>query len=103
MCQCFYGHSEAIHIETEQPITVEEAEGLLRDAPGLIYVEKGDYPTSITHAASTDGVYVGRLRKNLGCDHGLNLWVVADNVKKGAALNAVQIAELLIKREQYLH
>lgn len=99
----FYGHSEANHIETEQPITVEEAEELLRDAPGVIYIEKGDYPTAITHAASTDGVYVGRLRKNLGCDHGLNMWVVADGVRKGAALNAVQIAELLIKREKYLH
>lgn len=99
----FYGHSEAIHIQTEQSITVDEAKSLLRDAMGVTYVEDGEYPTAITHAASQDAVFVGRVRQNFGCDHGLNLWVVADNVKKGAALNAVQIIELLIKRSQYLN
>ena len=76
---------------------------MLRDSSGVTYVEDGDYPTAITHAANSDAVFVGRVRQNLGCDHGLNLWVVADNVKKGAALNAVQIVELLIKREHYLN
>ena len=76
---------------------------MLRDSSGVTYVEDGDYPTAITHAANSDAVFVGRGRQNLGCDHGLNLWVVADNVKKGAALNAVQIVELLIKREHYLN
>ena len=99
----FYGHSEAIHIETENNITVEEATALLRNTVGVEFLEHGEYPTAITHAASNDNVFVGRLRKSLGRDNGLNLWVVADNVKKGAALNAVQIAELLVKRSQILH
>ena len=99
----FYGHSEAIHIETENNITIDEATDLLRNTSGVEFLEQGEYPTAITHAASNDNVFVGRLRKSLGRDNGLNLWVVADNVKKGAALNAVQIAELLVKRSQVLH
>ena len=84
-------------------MTVEEAMSALREASGVTLMESGEYPTPVTHAASSDAVFVGRVRASLAFEHGLNLWSVADNVKKGAALNAVQIAELLIKREQYLH
>ena len=99
----FYGHSEAVHIETRGSMSMDDVMNALRDANGVVCVELGEYPTPITHAASQDGVFVGRIRQSLAFENGFNLWVVADNVKKGAALNAVQIAELLIKREQYLH
>lgn len=94
-----YGHSEAVHIETKQSITCEQAIQLLCAAPG-IEVLTDDYPTALTHGASTDPVYVGRIRQDISHPNGLNLWVVADNVRKGAALNAVQITEVLIN--QYL-
>jgi aspartate-semialdehyde dehydrogenase len=92
----FYGHSEAIHIETREKITAEKAIELLRVAPGVIMMQD-DYPTAVTEGTKQDGVYVGRVREDISHRKGLDLWVVADNVRKGAALNAVQIAELLIQ------
>ena len=94
----FYGHSEAIHFETKNPLSVREAKKLLKKSPGVIVMEKDDeFPTPVNNAALHDAVFVGRVRKDISCDHGLNCWVVADNVRKGGALNAVQIAELLVK------
>ena len=96
----FYGHSEAVHIETERKLTAEEARALLRLAPGIELVDDpttGLFPTPVTHGAGKDPVFVGRVREDLSHPNGLNLWVVADNIRKGAALNAVQIAELLVK------
>ncbi|WP_297799213.1 aspartate-semialdehyde dehydrogenase [Arenimonas sp. GDDSR-1] len=94
----FYGHSEAVHVETRAKITAAEARALLEKSPGVSVVDDrvpGGYPTPVTHASGTDAVYVGRIREDISCDNGLNLWVVSDNIRKGAALNAVQIAELL--------
>lgn len=96
----FYGHAEAIHIETRNKITKEQAQQLLREAPGIILMDDEGYPTPVREGTNEDAVYVGRVREDLSHPHGLNLWVVSDNVRKGAALNAVQIAELLI--EQYI-
>jgi len=96
----FFGHSEAVHIETKDKLTAEEATRLLKKAPGVKVLDKrepGGYPTAVTEAANTDPVYVGRIREDISHERGLNLWVVADNVRKGAALNSVQIAELLVK------
>jgi len=96
----FYGHSEAIHIETRDKLTAEEARRLLKKAPGVKLMDErkdGGYPTAVTEAAEHDAVWVGRVREDLSHEHGLNLWVVADNVRKGAALNSVQIAEILVK------
>lgn len=96
----FYGHSEAVHIETRSKITADEARELLRDAPGVVVVDRhedGGYPTPATEAARQDAVFVGRIREDISHERGLNLWVVSDNVRKGAALNSVQIAEHLIK------
>ena len=96
----FYGHSEAVHIETERKLTADEARALLWVAPGVELVDDpttGLFPTPVTHGAGKDPVFVGRVREDLSHPNGLNLWVVADNIRKGAALNAVQIAELLVK------
>ena len=99
----FYGHSEAVHIETRQAMSAEQATAVLSAAPGVEVVAKDNaYPTAITHGANEDAVFVGRIRNDLSHPNGLNLWVVSDNVRKGAALNAVQIAELLIERNFYL-
>ncbi len=95
----FFGHSEAVHIETRKKITTGEARALLAQAPGVEVVDErkaGGYPTPVTHASGRDPVFVGRIREDLSHPRGLNLWVVADNIRKGAALNAVQIAELLL-------
>jgi aspartate-semialdehyde dehydrogenase len=95
----FFGHSEAVNIETKKKITPDEARALLREAPGVEVVDEhkaGGYPTPVTHASGKDPVFVGRIREDLSHPRGLNLWVVADNIRKGAALNAVQIAELLV-------
>lgn len=95
----FYGHSEAVNVETRRKITPEQARELLRAAPGVEVVDEqrpGGYPTPVTHASGKDPVFVGRIREDLSHPRGLNLWVVADNIRKGAALNAVQIAELLV-------
>lgn len=99
----FYGHSEAIHLETREPITSEQATTLLASAPGVEVVDTradGGYPTPITEGAGGDAVYVGRIRADISHAQGLNLWVVSDNLRKGAALNSIQIAEALI--ENYL-
>ncbi|WP_242106930.1 aspartate-semialdehyde dehydrogenase [Luteimonas aquatica] len=94
----FYGHSEAVHIETRRKITPERARELLQAAPGVEVVDDrkpGGYPTPVTHASGNDAVYVGRIREDLSHPRGLDLWVVSDNIRKGAALNAVQVAELV--------
>lgn len=96
----FYGHSEAVHIETREKITADRARELLASAPGIEVMDRqepGGYPTAVTEGAGHDPVYVGRIREDISHPHGLNLWVVADNVRKGAALNSVQIAEILVK------
>ena len=96
----FYSHSEAVHIETRDHITVEEVRALLADAPGVVLMDErkdGGYPTAVTDSAGKDGVFVGRIRQDISHPNGLNLWIVSDNVRKGAALNSVQIAEVLIK------
>jgi aspartate-semialdehyde dehydrogenase len=96
----FYGHSEAIHIETREKISAEKARELLSKADGVVVLDEradGGYPTAVTEGANNDAVYVGRIREDISHENGLNLWVVADNVRKGAALNSVQIAEILIK------
>jgi aspartate-semialdehyde dehydrogenase len=94
----FYGHSEAVHLETKTKLTADQARKLLKKAPGLVVLDKmqgGGYPTPVQHATGTNDVYVGRIREDLSHPTGLNLWVVADNVRKGAALNSIQIAEHL--------
>lgn len=96
----FYGHSEALHIETRNKLTAAGACELLLGAPGVILLDDTDYPTAVSHAAAEDAVYVSRVREDVSHPLGLDLWVVADNIRKGAALNAVQIAEILI--ENYL-
>lgn len=93
----FFGHSEAIHIETRDKLTAEQARSILQEAPGIILMEDNQYPTPVNEGTSEDGVYVGRIREDISHPQGLDLWVVADNVRKGAALNAIQIAELLIR------
>jgi aspartate-semialdehyde dehydrogenase len=96
----FYGHSEAIQIETGAAITDQEVRDLLEKAPGVTVMDKrtdGGYPTAVHESAGQDPVFVGRIRQDISFPNGLNLWVVADNVRKGAALNSIQIAEELIK------
>jgi aspartate-semialdehyde dehydrogenase len=97
----FVGHSEAVTIEFEQPITADEARELLRKAPGCLVVDKreaGGYVTPY-EAAGEDATYVSRIREDSTVENGLALWCVSDNLRKGAALNAVQIAECLINRK----
>jgi len=99
----YHGHAEAVHIETRTKISADRARELLRAAPGVIVMDDrapGGYPTPAVDAAGRDAVYVGRIREDISHPRGLNLWVVADNVRKGAALNGVQIAEMLV--EHYL-
>jgi len=94
-----YGHSEAIHVELKNPMTAEQARAILSKAPGVKVVDnitKASYPTVIKNAVGKDDVFVGRIRQDISHPCGLNLWVVADNIRKGAAFNAVQIAEILI-------
>lgn len=96
----FYGHSEALHIETDEKITADKARELLSKSPGVVVLDEhkdGGYPTAVTEGAGTDPTYVGRIREDISCEKGLNMWVVSDNVRKGAALNSVQIAEILLK------
>tara|TARA_R110002110_G_scaffold406421_1_gene626232 strand:- start:26214 stop:27239 length:1026 start_codon:yes stop_codon:yes gene_type:complete len=95
----FFGHSEAVHIETVDKISAAEARALLERAPGVTVLDEhadGGYPTAVTESAGNDAVYVGRIREDISHPRGLDLWVVSDNVRKGAALNSVQIAEALI-------
>jgi len=95
----FYGHSEAVHIETREKLSAQDAKALLEKAPGTVVKDErqpGGYATAVTEAVGTDPVYVGRIREDISHPRGLNMWIVSDNVRKGAALNTVQIAELLI-------
>ena len=96
----FFGHSEAVNIETRDPIRAAEVRELLAAAPGVAVVDEarlGGYPTAVTEGAKRDEVFVGRIRDDISHDRGVNLWIVSDNVRKGAALNSVQIAEILVR------
>ena len=96
----FYGHSEAVHIETKEKISADEVRTLLTDFPGVMVMderEDGGYPTAVTEASGHDAVFVGRIREDLSHPRGINFWVVSDNIRKGAALNSIQIAEYLLK------
>jgi len=97
----FYGHSEAVHIETRKKLTAAKATALLQKAPGVVVLDErkdGGYPTAVSEGANQDPVYVGRIREDISHPRGLDLWVVADNVRKGAALNSIQIAEILVEK-----
>ncbi len=97
----FFGHSEAVHVETRDKLSAADARDLLERAPGVVVIDSrvdGGYPTAVTEAAGQDAVYVGRIREDISHPRALDLWVVSDNVRKGAALNAIQISELLIKQ-----
>ncbi|WP_319543754.1 aspartate-semialdehyde dehydrogenase [uncultured Pseudodesulfovibrio sp.] len=97
----FYGHSEAVNIETEEKLTADDVRALLAQAPGIIvedFPEKNAYPMPVS-AAGEDATYVGRIREDETIENGINMWVVSDNIRKGAALNTVQIAETLIERD----
>jgi aspartate-semialdehyde dehydrogenase len=97
----FFGHSEAVHIETREKISAREARRLLREAPGVTVMDRrvpGGYPTAATEASGADDVWVGRIREDISHPRGLSLWIVADNIRKGAALNSVQIAETFVKK-----
>jgi aspartate-semialdehyde dehydrogenase len=88
-----------VHIETQRKISAAEARALLEKAPGVTLLDErvpGGYPTAVTEAANHDTVYVGRIREDMSHDHGLDLWIVSDNIRKGAATNSVQIAEILV-------
>ena len=96
----FFGHSEAIQLETSAYISEDEVRDLLEQADGVEVIDErrdGGYPTAVHESAGNDSVFVGRIRQDISLENGLNLWVVSDNVRKGAALNSVQIAEELIK------
>ena len=96
----FYGHSEAVHIETREKLSADEARDILAAAPGVVVMDEradGGYPTAATDSAGADAVFVGRIREDISCSSGLDMWIVSDNVRKGAALNSVQIAEMLAK------
>ncbi|MDX8130223.1 aspartate-semialdehyde dehydrogenase [Methylomonas sp. BW4-1] len=96
----FFGHSEAVHIETKTKISAEQVRELLASAPGVTLLderENGGYPTAVTESSGNDDVFVGRIREDISHPTGIDLWVVSDNVRKGAALNSVQIAEVLVK------
>ena len=97
----FFGHSEAVHLETSQPISVGRVRELFSDAAGIVLMDEpgeGAYPTPARDAAGRDGVFVGRIRADLTHPNGLNMWIVADNVRKGAAVNSVQIAEFMVEK-----
>jgi aspartate-semialdehyde dehydrogenase len=96
----FIGHSEAVNIEFERPITADEARAILRESPGCLVVDKPENGGYVTphEAAGEDATYISRIREDITVENGLSMWVVADNLRKGAALNAVQIAELLVNR-----
>jgi aspartate-semialdehyde dehydrogenase len=94
----FYGHGEAIHLETRTPIDAEDVKDLLANAPGIVlHREREEFPTQVSSASGNDNVHVGRVRNDISHPNGINLWVVSDNVRKGAATNSVQIAEVLIR------
>ena len=96
----FLGHAEAVHVETRDRITAARVRELLQSAPGVVVIDErkaGGYPTPVGDAAGEDAVFVGRIREDISHPRGIDLWIVSDNIRKGAALNAVQIAELLVK------
>ncbi len=96
----FYSHSEAVHIETKEKISVDEVRELLARAPGVKVMDRredGGYPTAIGEGTDSDAVWVGRIRRDVSHERGINMWIVSDNLRKGAALNSIQIAEVLIK------
>lgn len=96
----FFGHSEVVSIETARKLTVAEAHKLLEKAPGVKVIDSrkpGGYPTAAVEAANDDRVFVGRIREDISHERGLNLWIVSDNIRKGAATNSVQIAEILTR------
>jgi len=96
----FFGHSEAVHIETKRKISAEQVRELLASAPGVTLLDErvnGGYPTAVTESSGNDDVFVGRIREDISHPMGIDLWIVGDNVRKGAALNSVQIAEVLVK------
>jgi len=96
----FYGHSEAVHLETRDKISAEKVCELLGNAPGVTLLDgqkSGEYPTAVSESSGNDPVFVGRVREDISHPRGINLWVVSDNIRKGAALNSVQIAEILAK------
>ena len=95
----FFGHSEAVHIETVDRISAAEATSLLENAAGVTVMDErvdGGYPTAVSDSAGNDPVFVGRIREDISHPKGLDMWIVSDNVRKGAALNSVQIAESLV-------
>jgi len=95
-----YGHSEAVHIELKEKLSAQKARDLLAAAPGIVVMDEhkdGGYPTAVTEGEGTDPVYVGRIREDISHPRGMNMWIVSDNLRKGAALNSIQIAEVLIK------
>ncbi|AKE51927.1 aspartate-semialdehyde dehydrogenase [Kangiella geojedonensis] len=96
----FFGHSEAVHLKTRAPLASIQAKELLEKAEGVTVVDdmsQLDYATPVTHASGKDDVFVSRIRQDVGIENGLAMWIVSDNVRKGAALNTVQIAEILVK------
>ena len=96
----FFGHSEVVSIETARKLTAAEAHKLLEKAPGVKVIDTrkpGGYPTAAVEAANDDRVFVGRIREDISHERGLNLWIVSDNIRKGAATNSVQIAEILTR------
>lgn len=101
----FIGHSESVNIEFENPITAEQAQDILREAPGVLLIDKHEDGGYITpyEAAGEDATYVSRIRQDTTVENGLNMWVVSDNLRKGAALNSVQIAELLVDKNLIRH
>ncbi len=97
----FYGHSEAVHIETRDKISADEVVKILQKSPGVTVLDErtnGGYPTAVTESSGHDDVFVGRIREDISHPRGIDMWVVGDNVRKGAALNSVQIAEELVKK-----
>ncbi len=100
----FYGHSEAVYVETKTPLDADAVRNLLRSEPGVEVIDthrRGGYPTAVSDAAGQDPVFVGRVRNDVMNPLGLHLWIVSDNIRKGAALNSLQIAEALIERSDF--
>ena len=92
----FFGHSAALHCETKKHADAQEIRELLQKIPEIKVIDHNDYPTAVTDAADHDAVFVGRIRNDISHPNGINLWIISDNIRKGAALNAIQIAEMLI-------
>ena len=93
----FIGHAASVHIETKEKISAAKVNELLKQTNGIELLDNNDWPTPVTEAAGKDSVFVGRVREDISTEKGINLWLVTDNMRKGAATNAVQIAEILVK------